>query len=182
MLQSMMIQLTQYCMYLEESNQLLTHNNNWCMSELSARLNQTMKLSDEVEDLRAGCASLLGEAQQARGNAEELLSELECESEAHAHTRARLLAVETVRGVLTVAVPRVMEKRVAAREESLVQLVRERRALRRRLAEVEARADTTGVLMAAALEERDRERRRRCKVELIVDVLKLKNAVEMRKK
>jgi outer membrane murein-binding lipoprotein Lpp len=182
--------LFQYCAQLEESNNLLKHNSNWSMHELSNRVNQSLELSNEVQSLgikcdrlssefnssreelklsreenahlssrligtEAMCAELSSELECAEMRCAELSSELECESEAHMHTRSRLLAIESVTNTVNLAILRVMKKKLDSRDDSLVKLVQEKKKLSIQVKQTQRISDTTGVLLANALKERD---------------------------
>ena len=116
--------LTQYCATLAEENDLLSHNNTWSMRELSVRLHQCQDVGHHLECAESRCA--------------ELMCELECEKEAHAHTVATQLDARQR-----------LEKDVADRDVMLERITKHQKALVAHNAKLESRI----VLMEAARKE-----------------------------
>ena len=149
-----------HCYDMEEFNALLAHNNAWIMEELSVRVHQVQDLQNHLD--------------WAEMRFDEIVCDLMFEVDAHAKTTSRLVAAEVVRDVINTVVAKVvarvpdpatnsihLTKMIVKKDAALARIRDHQGALVARLNEVEEINDTTGVLLAVALSERDAALRER---------------------
>ena len=137
---------------LVESNHILHHNNVWSMEELGNRIRQINDLQHRLACSEDRCVNLA--------------VDLQCEKTAHIQTTSHMVVSLVVNDLInnvvaTVAMNTVtssmshLQQKVQQQEASLDANVEYQHTLLSLIARLEEVNDTTGVLLAVALKERD---------------------------